>query len=179
MSLNLESTGLAATTRLLELASLAPDIWLDTVISMRVEDRCSLSTVCLGGTALGTSEQHSVRPSGRPQGELVKRDALTASSNDALAGVLCEGEGAHTQLGALKHSDIVGHLANYDSSLAFLLGHVLRKTVETNRRCISFRHMQTLCHGGAEFGIGSASKEFVEFDQETGVRVLGLDDLGG
>lgn len=44
---------------------------------------------------------------------------------------------------------------------------------------VDLGHVQTFGHGGAEFGVGSAGEEFVEFDEETIVGVLGFDDLHG
>lgn len=174
--LNLEATVLTATTGLFKLASLTPDTRLDTIVCMRIVDRSPLSKEGQGSTALRTTEQHSVGSSRRPQGELIEGDAFTPSSNNALACILSEGESADTHLGTFKHAHIVGDLSNHDSDLTLLLGHVLGKTVQAKRGCVHLGHMKTLSDSGAEFGVRTARKEFVELNKETCVRVLRLDD---
>ena len=175
--LDLESTGLAASTGLLELASLASDERLDTVVGVGVVDRRPLAEVGKGGTALRSSEKDGVRSSRGTKGELVESDALPACGENSLTGVGGEAEGADTQLGALHHADVVGDLANDDGDLAVLVRHVLRKTVKANGRGVDLGHVQALRDGGAKLGVGTASEELVQLDEETRVGVLRLDDL--
>lgn len=51
-------------------------------------------------SVLRAAEEHSVGALGRPERQLVKGDALSASREDAGAGGLGEPEGAHYTLGA-------------------------------------------------------------------------------
>ena len=159
--LNLESTGRTTSTSLLELASLGPDEGLDTIVSVGVVDGGSLSEVGEGLAAGGSTQQDSVGSSGSPQGKLIKGDALASGGDDALAGILGEGEGADAHLGAFEHTNIIGDLANDDGDLAVLVGHVLGETVEANGRGVDLGHVQTLGNGGAELGVRSAGEEFV------------------
>jgi hypothetical protein len=177
-NLNLETTGAAATTSLLELASLAPDVWLHAIVGVGVVDGSSLTEVrqCL---ATGrTTKQNGVGAGGCPQGKLIKGEALSSSSDDAFASILGERKGAHTHLGAFHHTNIISDLSDNNSNLSVLIGHVLSKAVQADRRCVDLGHVQTLSDGVAEFGVRSAREEFVQFDEETGVGILGLDDFG-
>lgn len=176
-ALNLEPTGLTATTCLLELTSLTPDEGLNTIVGVGVVDRCPLSEVGQGGTALGTTEQDSVGSSGCPQGELIKSDALSTGGDNTLACILSERKGAHTQLGAFEHANIIGDLSNDDGGLVGLLSHVFGDTVEADGGSIDARHVKTLGNGRAECGVSTAGKEFVQFDKKTVVGILGLDNL--
>ena len=144
---------------------------------MGVVDGSSLSEVCLGLTALGSTEQDSVGSSGCPQGKLIESDALSTSGDDTLAGILGERKGADAHLRALHHTDIISDLSNDNGDLAILVGHVLGKTVEANRRGVDLRHVQTLGDGGAESGVGTTSEELIKLDKKTVVGVLRLDHL--
>lgn len=175
--LYLESTGRTTTTSPLELASLRPDKGLDTIVGVGVVDGGSLTKVSKGLTASRSTQQDGVGSSGCPQCKLIESDALSSGSNDALACILGEGEGADAHLGAFKHTNIISDLSDNDGNLAILVGHVLGKTVEPNWRRVDLGHVQTLGNGGAEFGVCSAREEFVQLDEETVVGVLRLDDF--
>ena len=144
---------------------------------MGVGDGSSLSEVSQGLTASRSSEQDSVGSGGCPQGKLIESDALSASGDDALAGILGERKGADAHLGALKHTDIISDLSNDYSNLSVLVGHVLGKTVKANRRSVDLGHMQALGDGGAESGVSTTGEELVKLDEKTVVGVLCLDNL--
>ena len=144
---------------------------------MGVVDRGPLSKVCQGLATLRSTKQDSVGAGRGPQGKLVEGDALSTSSDNTLACILGEGESTNTQLRALKHTDIICDLSNDNSDLAILVGHVLGKTVKTDRRSVDLTHVQTLGDGGAESRVGTTSKELVKLDKKTVVGVLRLDNL--
>jgi len=143
-----------------------------------VGDTGALTEVSLAITALGSTEEDSVGTLGGTEGELIKSKALSASGENALAGSGGETGGAYRHLGALKHTDIIGDLADDDSGLAFLLGHELGKTVESHGGGVDLGHVQALGDGGAEVGVRTAGEKLVELDAKTGVGVSGLDGLG-
>jgi len=146
---------------------------------MGVDDTGALSEVGKGSTASRSTEQHGVGSGGCPQGQLVEGDALSSGGNDALAGVLGEGEGAHGHLGAFEHADIISDLSNNNGGLSLLLGHVLGKTVQAHWGGVDLGHVKALGDGGAELGVSSAGEELVKLDEKPGVRVLRLDGLHG
>lgn len=176
-TLYLESTGATATTSLLELASLRPDEWLDTIVCVGVGDGGPLPEVCQGLTVLRSTEQDSVGSSWCPQGKLIESDALSTSGDDTLAGILGERKGADAHLGALHHTDIISDLSDDNGNLSVLVGHVLGKTVEANGWGVDLRHVQTLGDSGAESGVGTTSEELIKLDEKTVVGVLRLDHL--
>lgn len=160
-SLNLETPGATTTTSLLKFATLRPDEGLDTIVGMGIVDGGSLTEVSQGLATGRSAQQDSVGTRGCPQGELVEGEALSTSCDDTLASILSEGKSADTHLGAFEHTDIIGDLTNNYSDLAVLVGHVLGKTMEANRRRVDLGHVQTLGNGGAELGVCSAGEEFV------------------
>jgi hypothetical protein len=178
-TLDLESTRTTATTSLFELASLGPDIRLDSIVSVRVGDRGRVTKVSLGITSSGSTEKDSVGALGSTECELIKSDALSTGSNDTLSSILGKSKSADRHLRAFNHTDIVGDLSNNHGSLTILLTHVLRKTVETHRRLVDLTHVQTLQDGSTESRVRSASEELVELHQKLGVRVLTLELLHG
>jgi hypothetical protein len=178
-TLDLETTRTTATTSLFELASLRPNMRLDTIVSVRVVDGGPVTKVSEGIARLGTAEKDSVGALGSTECKLVKSDALSSGSQDTLSSILGKSERTDRHLGAFKHTDIVSNLSNNNGSLAILLRHVLSKTVKTHRRLVNLTHVQTLQYGGAESGLRSASEELVQLDQELGVRILALELLHG
>jgi hypothetical protein len=176
-TLYLETARLTLTTSLLKLASLAPDIGFDAIIRMRIVNGGSLTEVSQRRTALRSTEQDSVGSGRCSQGKLVECDALTTGGNDALTGILSEGDGTDAHLGAFKHANIIGDFANNDSNLALFLRHVFGKAVEAHGRSVHLRHVQTLGDGSAKFRFRSAGEEFVKLNEEASVGILCLDDF--
>ena len=121
--LDLESTGSTTTTCLLELTSLGADIRLDVLVGVGVVDSNVVSKVRV--LSAWSTKKDSVRSLGRTECQLIESQAFSTSRRDTLSGILREGKCAHRHLWALQHADIVGDLSNNNSSLAFLLGHVL------------------------------------------------------
>jgi len=141
---------------------------------MGVVDGSPLSEVCQCLTALRSTEQHCVGSSGCSQGKLIKGNALSTSGDNALAGILGKRKCADAHLGALEHTNIISDLCNDDGDLSILVGHVLGKTVKANGGGVDLGHVQTLCNGGAESGVGTTSEELIKLDEKTVVGVLRL-----
>ena len=148
-------------------------------MSVGVADSNSVSEVGKGISGLGSTEKDSICSLRGFKGELVECQAFSSGSNNALSGTLCEAKGAYGHLGAFQHTDIIGNLCDNNSSLSFLLGHVLGKSVESHRGLVDLTHVKTLQDSRAELGVGSAGQELVKLDQESVVRVLGLNNLHG
>jgi len=144
---------------------------------MGVVDGRTLTEVGEGRTALRPAQQHGVRASGRPKSELVEREALPPGGDDALPGILREGQGAHAHLGTFGHAHVVRDLAHDDGDPTLLLRHVLGQSIKADGGSVDLGHVQTLGHRGAEFRVGTTGEEFVKLDEEARVGVLGLDDL--
>jgi hypothetical protein len=178
-TLDLESTRTTATTSLFELASLRPNVRLDSIVSVRVVDRGGVTKVSLGIARSGTTEKDSVGALRGTECELVKSDALTTGSQDALSRILGKSKSTDRHLRAFNHTDIVSYLSDNHGSLAFLLAHVLRKTVKTHWGLVDLTHVQTLQDSCAESRVSSAREELVELDQKLGVRILTLELLHG
>jgi len=174
-SLDLESVGPPASTGLLEFAALAPDVGLDVVVGVGVENGGGVSEVGEGSAGLGSAEEDGVGSGGGTEGELVEGDALSSSSEDAGAGGGGEAKGAHGKLGDLHETDIVGNLANNHGNLSILAGHVLGKAREGNGGSVDLTLVEALEDSLAESRVGTAAEERVQLDEETAVRVLGLD----
>lgn len=131
-----------------------------------------------GLAGLGAAKEDGVGSLRGAEGELVEADALAAGGGDAGAGSGGEGEGADGHLGDLHEADVVGDLADDDGGLAVLSGHVFDEAGQGDGGAVDLGHVQALEDGGAEGTVGPAGEERVELDQEAGVGVLGLDDLG-
>jgi len=142
-----------------------------------IVDRSGVSKVGKSLARLGTTEQYSVGTLGGAKGQLIKGNALAAGSLDTLASILRKAQCTYGQLGALEHANIVRHLADNHGSLAILLGHVFRETVQTNRGLVHLAHVQTLQDSRAEFRVRTAAQEFVKLDEQLVVGVVRLDKL--
>lgn len=136
-----------------------------------------MSEMRKGFAALWSTEENGVGSSWGTKGELVESNALSSSGDNTLSGGLGERKSTYRQLWNLKHAHIIGNLSDDNGNLSVLVLHVLRKTVKSDRRFVDLGHMKTLYYGCAELRISTASKELVELDQQTIVRVGGLNDL--
>ena len=133
--LDLEATGLSATTCPLELqsqcqyvfaqakqrtnlAALGDGVRLLVLVRAHAEVLDGLTSVPLA------AKQDGVGTSGRTERELVKGDGLTAGLEDARLGRLGEAEGSDGQLGDLEEADIVGDGANNNDGLGVTVGGV-------------------------------------------------------
>jgi hypothetical protein len=164
---------------LFELASLGSDVRLDTVVSVGVGDGSLVSEVSQSFSGLGSAKQYGARSRWCLKSELIECQAFSTSGDNSLSGIFSETKSADRHFRALQHAHIVGYLSNENSGLSFLLRHILRKSVKTNRRLIDLTHVKALQDSCTELGLGSARQELVELDQETVVRILGLDNLHG
>lgn len=178
-NLYLETTGGTTSTSLLELASLCSDIRLDSVMCMLIGNSGAVSKVSKCLTALGSTEKNSVCSSGCTECELIKGETFSSSSNDALTCILGEGKSTDRHLGYFHHTNIIGNLSYDNSNLSILTLELGGETIKSHRRLVGLGHVKTLDNGSTEFGISTTSKEFVQLDEKTVVRVCGLDNLGG
>jgi len=178
-NLYLETTRLTTSTSLLELASLGSGIRLDSVMCMFIGNSGTVSKVSKCLAALGSTEKNSVGSGRSTECELIKGEAFSSSSKDALTCILGEGKSTDGHCGYFHHTDIVGNLSYNDCNMSILALELLSKTIKSYRGLVEFGHVKTLDNDSTEFGVSTTSKEFVQLDEKTVVGVGGLDDLGG
>lgn len=164
-SLHLETTRSTTTTGLLELAALGADVGL--LVLVRAEAKVLDS---LAGVLLATDE-HSVAASGGTGSELVKSEALTASSLDAGTGSIGESQSGNRKLGQLENSVVVGDGANNNDGLGSLRGRSGHTTLRLgqvddarhrNGRLVDLGHVQAAEDGLVESAVSAAGQEAVE-----------------
>ena len=148
-------------------------------MGMLIGNRGRMSKVSKSLAALGSTKKNSVGSSRSPKCKLIECKTFSSSGQDSLSGVFGEGKSAYSQFRNLHHTDIISYLSDDNSNAFVLVQHVTGKTVKSYGWLVDFGHVKTLDYGSTETGVGTASKELVELDQETGVRVSGLDDLAG
>ena len=107
---------------------------LDSVVRVRVADRCAVAEVSdrLTGV-LRATEQHSVGALGRTKGKLIEGDALTTSLYDSSTSSLGELKSCYGKLRNVKHTRIVRHATNNNSSLTLLAFHIPSKSGNRER----------------------------------------------
>jgi len=165
--LHLETLGPSSTTGLLELASLALDVWLLVLVGAHAEVLDSLSGV------LWSSQQNNVAASWGSHGQLVESQALTAGLLDSGTGSRGESQSSDGQLGDDVHSVVVGDCADDCDGLALvgLLGgwgaDFAVNAGEGHGWAVDSRHEQSLEDDLVEVGIGSSCASSV-------LLVLGL-----
>lgn len=164
--LDLETTAGTTTTRSLELATL------------RTHERLRLAARSTGVTEVlvrlassaTTLEQNRVRSRGGAQSQLVERDALTASLQDASASSLREVQSAHLQSRNLHQTDIVRNGAHHHGDLILLALHVSGQSSETHRRTVDSAHIQTTENDLGELRTRATSHETVQLHHQPFTR---------
>jgi len=166
--LDLEATRRTTSTSALELASLASDVGLDVAAG-----GSGVAKVLDGlASVLGAAEENGVGSLGSKQGELVKGQALTASSSDPGTGSVREAEGADPELGGGDETRIVGDSSDKNGDLVLLALHVAHNAGNAHRGPVDARHEQTLQHHAVERAGGTAIQEPVNLDQKGQVNVV-------
>mmetsp|Transcript_12780 Transcript_12780/g.35907 ORF Transcript_12780/g.35907 Transcript_12780/m.35907 type:complete len:205 (-) Transcript_12780:160-774(-) len=165
----LEATAGATAAGLLELAALGADVGLGRAIwhargPAKVLD--SLARV------LGAAEQDAAGASGGLQSQLIESQALSAGLEDAGAGSLGELQGAHTQLGDLKHADIVRDGADQNCHLAILALHELGELAQGERRAVHLGHEHPLEDNLVEGAVSAPLQEPIELHEKLEVRIV-------
>eukprot|EP00178_Gracilaria_changii_P016258 TRINITY_DN4609_c1_g1_i2.p1 TRINITY_DN4609_c1_g1~~TRINITY_DN4609_c1_g1_i2.p1 ORF type:complete len:214 (+),score=27.03 TRINITY_DN4609_c1_g1_i2:306-947(+) len=173
--LDLESVGPAASAGLLELATLRAHVRLDRVVGVQVVDGGPVAEVPDSlASVLGAAEEHGVGALGRPERQLVKGDALSASREDASAGGLGEPEGAHGKLGHFEEADVIRHGPHKHRRAGLLVPHVPRQAGEGQGRAVGLRHIQTLQDHLGERAVRPAGKEPEQLNQQAEVHIVRL-----
>ena len=157
-TLDLEATAGTTTTSSLELATL------------RAHERLRLAARSTGVTEVlvrlassaATLKQNRVRSRRGTQSQLVERDALTASLQDASASSLREVQSAHLQSRNLHQTDIVRNGAHHHGNLILLALHVSGQSSETHRRTVDSAHIQTVQNDLGELRTRATSHETVQ-----------------
>lgn len=98
---------------------------------------------CLTGV-LGAAEQQGVASGRRTQSQLIQRQALTASGDDASASGGSEAQGSDRDLGDLEKAVVVGDGADDNDGLVGLVatGDLRLDARERNRGSVDARHKQ-------------------------------------
>lgn len=91
--LHLETLGPSATTSLLELATLALDVWLLVLVWSHTEVLDGLTSV------LGSSQQNNIATSWGTESELIESETLTTSLLNSCSGSSGESESDDGKLG--------------------------------------------------------------------------------
>lgn len=177
--LDLETARSTATTSTLEFASLGTHIRFDSVVGVWVVDSSSVSKVSECLTGFRSSKEDGIGSLWSAEGELIKGEAFSSGSGNALASVFGEGKCADSHLWDFGHTNIIRYFSNKNCNLFLLVGHVLRQSVKSHWWLVGLTHVQTLKDGGAKLRFCSACQELVQFDQKTVVRIRGLDLLHG
>jgi len=167
--LNLEATTLSASTSLLELASLGAYEGLGVASGRSGNTKVFHSLASVPGA----TEENAVGSLGLNQSELIKGEALTASSYNASASSLGEAECADAHLGEFMDTYVIGDGSYENSDLAFATGfHELSKAADGQRGPVGLAHKQTLENNLVKLSAGTASEEGVQLYQEGKVYIL-------
>jgi len=177
--LDLVTSGLSATTSLLELAGLALEVGslADVRAGGGVGNTWSLSEVAVDDTGLhGATQQDSVLAERLGHSELVEGHALSAGLLNALTGSLGESESADLKsFRGIQHANIVGDGSADHGDLGLLSLHVLSELGHAHRALLDASLAQSVGDNLVEVGLGSASEELVGLDHKLEVRVVTLD----
>lgn len=175
MYLDLETLRPSATTGTLEFPTLRLNIWLLVLVWAETEVLDSLSGV------LWTPEEEGVGTSWGSQSELVESESFTTGSNDTGTSSSGESESSDGDLWGLQQTVVIGDRTNNDNGLSLGLGlFVANKSVDAGEGdwwAVDLGHEETSEDDLVEVGVGSASQESVELDQEGKVRVVALGCL--
>lgn len=169
--LDLEAAALSASASSLELAALGANVGTRAGVGLSG----SLSEVTVGRTGSAASlHQDGVLSLGGLEGQLIEGEDLTAGLENAFARAGGDVHGAERQLGDLVQTKIVGDGADNDGGLAIAawLLHHARDAGDRHGWPVHAAHIQTLQDDLVELGVGSASQEPVELDQQAQVDIL-------
>ncbi len=111
---------------------------------------------------LGATQQHRVGTVRRAQRQLIQRQALAASLDNAGTDRRGEAQRGNGHFGDLLHAHVIGDGADEDGNLAFLVGHVASDARNGHGRAVDARHEQTLQDDLVERDIRAAGQEAVE-----------------
>lgn len=194
--LHLETLGPPSATSLLELSTLALDVWLLVLVGSHAEVLDGLSGV------LWSSQQNNIATSRGSHGKLIKCQAFTTGLLNSSSSSRCESESSDGELWNDLESVIVCDGADDCDSLA-LIGLLSRLCADFavnagdgHGRSVYSRHEQSLEDDFVEVGIGSScsslvflvlcacagfgiltSKESVELDEQLQIWVVALGCL--
>ena len=156
--LRLVSAGLAASTSLLLLVQ---TLGGDARARGRVRHTGGLSKVAVGlAGLLGAAQQHSVLALGALESELIKRQALTASRQNALTSTARKTKRTDRHFRHFEETRVIRDGAHNNSNLALLLA--LHRQSQSGRRDGGARSaalVETLEHHLVESGSGTARQE--------------------
>lgn len=170
-NLDLEATRASATTSALELATLGLDEGFLVLVGTEAEVLDGLTAV------LGSTEDQGVASGGGTESKLVQGDGLTTSSDNAGTGGGSEAEGGNGGLGEGQETVVIGDGADDDDGALLLLAKVGNNAGEGNGRAVDLGHEKSSENNLVESGIGSASQEAVQLDQELQVDIVALGGL--
>jgi hypothetical protein len=111
---------------------------------------------------LATPQEEGVGASGGAESELIEGQDLTTSLNDTGAGGLGEPQSAHSKLGELEKTSIIGDGANDDHDLVLLALGETGQLDEGQRGLVGPAHTEALQHHAVEVSASPARKEPVE-----------------
>lgn len=137
---------------------------------------------CLTGV-LGATDEDGVGSSGETGSDLVDGESLTTSSQDAGAGRGGEAESRNGELGKLEETVVVSDGADNDDGLALvrlgrlLVGSSCDDAGQADGRAVDLGHHEASQNRLVEGGIGTASQELVQANQQLDVGVGRLRDL--
>mmetsp|Transcript_26279 Transcript_26279/g.84310 ORF Transcript_26279/g.84310 Transcript_26279/m.84310 type:complete len:254 (-) Transcript_26279:23-784(-) len=161
----------APAARLFELATLGAHVGLDGRV--RHAGRAEV----LRGLAprFAAAEQDRPLAERRLERQLVQREALTASFDNARARGRCEAQRAHRQLWHVEEADVVRHRANHNRNLALipLARHKLGDRLDRHGRPVRLGREEPLQHDLVEFGVRPPREEAVQLHDEPEVQILG------
>jgi hypothetical protein len=123
---------------------------------------------------LGTTEKEGVFALGSTEGKLIKRQAFTASLEDAGTSAFGETESADGHFGDFEDTVVVGDGGNGNNDFVLIVGRVAHDAANRQRRAVDARGAETFEDGFVEWSISAASQKFVEFDEKSHVDVVGL-----
>ena len=145
--------------------------------------RLGVAALCSGGRSevleslslMSTSEEDGVGSGGVLFGELVESEALSSSSKDSSASGFGELQSADFQFGDDEKSLVIEDVSddNKDFLLSLFALSVFHQFGNGDGVASGVRLVESLVHDLVEFGVGSASQEFVELDEQAVVGVRG------
>ena len=119
------------------------------------------------------SQQESLLPLGRTEGQLVEGEGLTAGGKDAGAGGLGKLEGGDGHLGDDGHALVISDGGDDDDDGGILAGgHVLADDREGEGRAVRLAHAQTLQDNLVKVGAGAAGEEAIQLHQQVEIDVV-------
>jgi hypothetical protein len=129
--------------------------------------------------SLATPQKEGVGASGGAESELIEGQDLTTSLKDAGAGGLGEPQSAHSQLGELEKTGIIGDGSDNDDDLVLLALGETGQLDEGQRGLVGPAHTEALQHHAVEVGAGPAREEPVELRREMNLGPWMITGMAG